>query len=205
MSRELDIARELVRLLEEREIFEQKPEDKVLLLNLRPGETFFIGNREFIVLEQSNCETKAISKEFWIEHEKYDDDETEYSKSRLKKLIENKIQPEIEKAVGSEKLVEHEVHLISVDGQTKFKPVKCKVRPISFDEVRKFNSLVVNEKLPDWYWTLTPWSTKERGYRDRIVAAVSPSGDFDILDCDCATGVRPFCILKSNIFVLRGK
>ena len=103
--------------------------------------------------------------------------------------------------VGADNVVEHEVDLTSVDMQNEFGTCICKVRPITFDEARKYNDLLVNKDLPDWYWTCTPWSTNERGWH-WSVAVVCPSGDFDCSNhYDFGRGVRPFCILKSNIFV----
>lgn len=55
------------------------------------------------------------------------------------------------------------------------------------------------ENQIDWYWTCTSWSTKERGWSS--VAVVSSSGYVDYYDCNFGFGVRPVCILKSNLFV----
>ncbi len=96
--------------------------------------------------------------------------------------------------------MEHEVSLRSVDMQKEFEDVSAKVRPITFDEARLYNDLLVNEDLDDWWWTLTPWSTEKRGYKYGI-AVVCPSGDVVNSCCDYYLGVRPFCILKSDIFV----
>ena len=61
MSRELELARELARKLEEAE-----KDNKVQLSELQPGETFKIGEHDFIVLEQNVCNgtTNVISKGF---------------------------------------------------------------------------------------------------------------------------------------------
>lgn len=177
--------------------------NKIRLSTMNPGETFKIGDHEFIVLEQKQEQTMVISKSFMAEDKKFDDDTRDYNKSSLKKLIESDIQPIIENEVGADNLVEHEVELTSVDMQNEFGSCRCKVRPITFDEARKYNDLLVNEDLGDWWWTCTPWSTKERGW-DYSMAVVSSSGDFSRCYCDCNCGVRPFCILKSNIFVSNG-
>jgi hypothetical protein len=84
--------------------------------------------------------------------------------------------------------------------QKEFEDVSAKVRPITFDEARLYNDLLVNEDLYNWWWTLTPWSTAKRGYKYGI-AVVCPSGRIGNYICDNDGGVRPFCILKSNIFV----
>ncbi len=201
MSRELELARELVRKLEEAE-----KANKVQLSELQPGETFKIGKHDFIVLEQNSCSgtTNVISKGFMAEDIVFDDDTRDYNKSNLKRVIEKGIQPVIEAGIGAENIIEQVVSLTSVDMQDEFKPCHCKVRPITFDEARKYNNLLVNKELDDWWWTCTPWSTADRNYKYAI-AVVSPSGHFGYDDCDSRNGVRPFCILKSNIFVSKGE
>lgn len=194
----LELARKLVEELKKQE----KP-DKVELSSLDPGETFKIGRHDFIVLEQIHGQTAVISKEFMAEDIVFGNDFTDYNKSNLKKVIETDIQPIIENEVGSENIVEHEVDLITVDMQTPYPKGKCKVRPITFDEAGKYNEFLPNKGLNDWWWTCTPWSTSERGWKYSI-AVVSSSGVINLGDCNDYYGVRPFCILKSNIFVSKG-
>lgn len=195
MSKALEVARELVRQLEEAE-----RKNKVELSTLAPGDVFEIGKNDFIVLEQIGAETKIISKNFMAEDIVYDKDSSDYNESNLKKVIEDEIQPIIESEVGENNLVEHTVELTSVDMQHEFDDCKCKVRPITFDEARKYNNLLPNKELYDWWWTCTPWSTTERGWKYGM-AVVSSAGNFDVNSCYIGNGFRPFCILKSNIFV----
>lgn len=196
MSRELELARELVRKLEEAE-----KDNKVQLSELQPGETFKIGEHDFIVLEQNGCSgtTNVISKGFMSEDIVFDDDTKDYNNSNLKKIIEENIQPAIEAGVGVGNIIEQVVSLTSVDMQGEFKPCYCKVRPITFDEARKYNNLLVNKDLDDWWWTCTPWSTADRGWK-RTITVVSPSGDVGDGDCGGRNGVRPFCIFSSELF-----
>lgn len=195
MSKELEKARELVKMLEQKE-----KESKIKLSEFRRGESFMIGEHEFIVLDQGVDVIKVISKGFMSENISFDPYTRDYNKSKIKKFIEEKIQPVIESEVGAENIVEHEVSLRSLDMQKEFEDVSAKVRPITFDEARLYNDLLVNEDLDDWWWTLTPWSTAKRGYRCGMTV-VFPSGLIDYYNCDYRCGVRPFCILKSNIFV----
>lgn len=199
MSKALDMARELVKQLEEAEKL-----TRVQLSKFKPGEVFKIGEHDFIVLEQKNGATKVISKNFMAKGIVFDEDTRDYSKSNLKEVIESDIQPIIEAELGADNLVEHIADLTSVDMQHEFEPCTCKVRPITFDEARQYNVLLVNKDLGDWWWTCTPWSTEERGYLYAI-AAVHPSGDFSYYSYDSFNGIRPVCILKSNIFVSRGE
>ena len=195
MSKALEVARELVRQLEEAE-----RKNKVELSTLAPGDVFEIGKNDFIVLEQMSSGTKVISKDFMAKNIVYDENSRDYNKSNLKKVIEDKIQPIIESEVGENNLVEHTVELTSVDMQHEFDDCKCKVRPITFDEARKYNNLLPNKELDDWWWTCTPWSTAERGWTYSMTV-VSSSGNFSHNYGNCSSGVRPVCILKSNIFV----
>lgn len=198
MSKELELARELVKRLEEAE-----RNEKVRLSDLNPGDVFKIGEHDFIVLKHDCDTTTVISKGFMAENVVFDENTRDYNKSNLKKVIENEIQPIIESEVGSQNLVEHEVELTSVDMQREFCNFSCKVRPITFDEAREYNNLLSNKSLDDWWWTCTPWSTADREMKYSI-AVVSPSGCINGYDCNYYDGVRPVCILKSNIFVSKG-
>lgn len=208
MSEVLDLLKKAVEILEEAECDEveelEEIEEGCELSELKLGEVFKIGDHDFIVLEQMTGATAVISKEFMAEDVVFDEDTRDYNKSSLKKLMDNEILKEIEAAVGMNNVVEHEVDLTSVDMQNEFGTCRCKVRPITFDEARKYNDLLVNKDLPDWYWTCTPWSTKERGW-EHSIAVVSGPGYVGDVGYDGDVGVRPFCILKSNIFVSRGE
>lgn len=199
MSKELDAARELVKILEEKE-----RSNKVQLGTLPVGAIFKIGDWDFIVLKHENGTTKAISSNLILKNVKFDDSSRNYEESNLKKRIEKEIEPIIVKEIGKDNIIEHKADLISVDMQNEFDDVGCRVRPLTFDEAREFNDLIANPDLTDWWWTLTPWSTSERGYKYSI-AVVSPRGFIDSSVCDDRYGVRPFCILKSNIFVSKGE
>ena len=191
----LETAKKLVAMLEEK-----KTAGAVQLSELEVGETFNTEIGKFKVLEQCGEETKVIQVDFARECVQFDSDSTDYKTSALRKLCDNEIYEEYAKVFGAENIVEHEVDLTTVDVQKDFGTLDCKVRPLTFDEARQYNGLLVKEDLPDWYWTCTPWSTKERGWKYSI-AVVSPSGDFFNNFCDYCCGVRPVCILKSNIFV----
>lgn len=199
MSKELEVTRALVKMLEERE-----QSNKVKLESLKAGETFYIGENGYIVLKHHEGKTKVISRNFIAEDRKFADDTADYKTSGLRKYIEVEIQPTIENEVGAENLVEHRVSLETVDGQDNYGELTCKVRPITFDEARQYNNLIVNNDLDDWWWTCTAWTSPNREY-NRSIAVVLPSGNFNYNGCGCSYGVRPVCILKSNIFVSKGE
>lgn len=179
---------------------EENQKDKVMLKDIPVGGKFNTGIGRFIVLEQKEDSTAVITEDLYREDVKFDDDCTDYKKSELRELCEGEILNEFSDEFGEENICTNEAGLVTVDGQEVFGKLLTKVRPLTFDEAREYNDLLVNKDLPDWYWTCTPWSTKERGW-EYSVAFVSPFGVVSNGSCLGSRGVRPFCILKSNIFV----
>lgn len=179
---------------------ELNSDNKVLLSSLNPGDSFVAGEEEFIVLDHEyNGGTLAITKGFVTDESVEFGESTDYCSSNLKKVIENNIENPLIAKIGKENFIKHEVSLESVDGQNKSKVTEEIFRPITFDEARKYNDLLVCNKLNDWWWTITPWSTSDRGWSS--LAVVAPGGDVRDDYCDDDGGVRPVCIFNSNIFV----
>lgn len=174
--------------------------EETKLSDLKPGETFMIADHEFLVLDHTETGTKVISKDMWQEDSIEFGSSKEYATSNIKNFIDREVLPVIAAAVGEENIIEHDVDLTALDGGNDFGSIRLKVHPIEFMEARKYFELLVNEELPDWWWTITPWNSRGIGYAKNL-AVVSPSGIIygDIYDDDY--GVRPFCILNSNIFV----
>lgn len=190
----LQKAKELVELLEK-----QEETGNVELSTLKRGDVFHTtGKRKYKVLEQYGDTTKIISLDLVKENVEFGDN-TDYNKSNVKKLCDTEILKDFEEEFGAESIEEHTVDIITVDGQ-KVGSVKCKIRPITFDEAREYTDITPNNDLNDWYWTLSPWSTEERGL-SKSFTVVSPSGSINSSFYDYVFGVRPVCILKSNIFV----
>lgn len=194
-SNVLELAKKLVAAIEK-----EDQKNKVMLKDIPIGGKFATGIGRFIVLEQKEDSTVVITEGLYRENVKFDDDCTEYRKSLLRELCEGEILNEFSDEFGEENICTNEAGLVTVDGQEVFGKLLTKVRPLTFDEAREYNDLLVNKDLPDWYWTCTSWSTKERGWK-YSVAVVSPSGSIHLNYYDFSNGVRPFCILKSNIFV----
>lgn len=186
--------KELVELLEK-----QEEADKVVLSTLKRGDVFqTTGKRKYKVLEQYGDTTKIISLDLVKENVEFGDT-SDYKTSNVKKLCDTEILKDFEEEFGAENVETHTADIITADGQ-KFGTVDCKIRPITFDEAREYTDITPNNDLNDWYWTLSPWSTEERGWK-KSITVVCPSGRFSSYNYDYVGGVRPVCILKSNIFV----
>ena len=190
----LQKAKELVELLEK-----QEKTGNVALSTLKRGEVFqTTGKRKYKVLEQYGDTTKIISLDLVKENVEFGDT-SDYKTSNVKKLCDTEILKDFEEEFGAENVETHTADIITADGQ-KLGTVDCKIRPITFDEAREYTDITPNNDLNDWYWILSPWSTEERGWKKNITI-VSPSGSiYSNLYYD-VNGVRPACILKSNIFV----
>lgn len=187
-------AKELVELLEK-----QEKAGKIALSSMSPGDVFqTTGKRKYKVLEQYGDTTKIISFNLVKENVEFGDT-SDYKTSKVKKLCDTEILKDFEEEFGAENIETHTADIITVDGQ-KLGTVDCKIRPITFDEAREYTDIIPNQYLDDWYWTLSPWSTKERGW-GKSVTVVSPSGGIGSRGYGHSGGVRPVCILKSNIFV----
>lgn len=197
MDKVLKLAKELVAAIEE-----EGRKNKMTLKDIPAGGKFDTGIGRFIVLEQKADCTVVITEGLYRKNEEFDDDYTDYKKSSLRELCDGEILNEFVAEFGEDNICENEAGLVTVDGQEVFGKLLTKVRPVTFDEGRKYNELLVNKELPDWYWTCTSWSTAERDW-PYSVAVVSPSGDFGVYGYGSSNGVRPLCILKSNIFVSR--
>lgn len=190
----LNKAKELMEML-----LEEEKKGNVRLSEIPVGGKFDTGIGRFIVLEQKGEKTAVITEELYRKDVRFDDDSNEYFTSELSDLFEEEIFPEFKEEFGAENLCDATTSLVTVDMQNKDEELHAKARPLTFEEARKYNELLVNKDLPDWYWTCTAWSTEERGW-SYSVAVVSPSGGIVNFICSVGCGVRPFCIFSSSIF-----
>ena len=193
MNKILEKAKELVAMLEEKETA-----DKVELSTVSPGCVIYLGEDEFVVLDHDDGGTLIISKDFMEEDVKFGDN-TDFNGSNVQRVLYEDILPKIEAAVGKDSILSQTVKLTTVDNQDVYKDATGRIRLLTFDEARKYNPLIVNEELDDYWWLMTSWTSNDRV--DYPVTVVSPSGDISSWDCDDPNGVRPVLYLKSNIFV----
>lgn len=204
MSRELEAARTLVKMLKERENETGVIENRVQLSSLNPGEIFTTSFADMVVLEQRQDVAIIISRDFVKEDVVFDENSPDFKKSSIERLLSGEIYKMYENEFGSKNIVDSQVSLTTVDGQEFYGTYTGKIRLLTFDEARRFNDIISKEEMSDWYWTMTPWSIPGRGW-DRSLAVVSPSGRIIFGGYGIGGGVRPVCILKSNIFVSKGE
>ena len=172
--------------------------NSVRLSSVDVGETVKIGDYELIVLEQSGDTTALICKDF-VETCTFGNSNN-YDGSKVDKLC-NKFATNLAKIIGEDNVIQHTVDLTADDGLKDYGSVKRFASLLTTDLYRRYVYTLDKFKPDDWWWLATPYSTPTHGY-ESAVKCVSPSGRVGGVDCSYfGRGVRPFCILNSNIFV----
>jgi hypothetical protein len=135
-----------------------------------------------------------------LKKSKFGDTDCDFKKSIVKKELDA-FADEISDYIGAENLISHTVDLTSNDGLKDYGKTTAKMSILTADLYCRYVETLDSFKLETWYWLATPYSTPKHGY-DRYILCVAPSGRIrDSNRCDYYYGVRPFCILNSNIFV----
>ena len=169
------------------------------LSNVAVKDTFKIGKHEFVVLEHSGDTTAVILKELLIKSKEFGKNNN-YNGSYVDGEC-NKFADEIAALIGKENLVEHTVDLTSDDGLKDYGKIRRRVSILTADLYRRYVEVLDAHKIDKWWWLATAYSTPGHNHTS-WVKCVAPSGSiFGSGNCCNGFGVRPFCILKSNIFV----
>ena len=170
----------------------------ILLASVSVSDTVRIGGHEMVVLDQTGDTTVLIRKDLLPDQQfgvnnNYDGS---YADAAC-----NEFAKEISDAVGAENMVLHTVDLTADDGLKDYGHIQRQASLLTADQYRQYVDILDEHKPDAWWWLATAYSTKKHD-NDRWVKCVSPSGNFnDDGSRDNVIGVRPFCILKSNIFV----
>lgn len=143
------------------------------LAEIKVGEIFEVAGIEFIKFNDENGVTTAVAKDPLFKSTFGDNNN--FAESNIKRRLENEILPTIENAIGAENVVEHEVDLLSLDGDDKWGKVNCKISLPTFDFYRHNVKVFDKYKLKSWWWLCTP-DTTEKHYNDDWVVCVSPLG-----------------------------
>lgn len=163
------------------------------------ADTFKIGDNEFIVLDQYGDATAVILKKTLPEETTFGENNN-YDGSTPDEMC-NSFAEALAVEIGEDSFIEHRVDLTSDDGLKDYGSVDRKMSLMTTEEYRRYVEILDKHKLDAWWWLATPRSTATHN-DESWVKCVSPSGlIFGNLYDIVVSGVRPFCILKSNIFV----
>ena len=172
--------------------------DGTKLSDVAVKDTFKIGKHEFVVLEHSGDTTAVILKELLFENKEFGKNNN-YNGSYVDGEC-NKFADEIAALIGKENLVEHTVDLTSDDGLKDYGKIRRRASLLTTELYRRYVEVLDVHKIDKWWWLATAYSTPSHDHTSWL-KCVAPSGIIYIVSCIYDFGVRPFCILKSNIFV----
>lgn len=175
--------------------------EKKTLAEFAPGSIVKIGNHEMIVLEQMDGKTALIRKECFEDESAFGSENNNYAESIVDSLC-GAFADVIAAEVGSDNILEHDVDLTVLTGDKSYGALTRQVSLMTLERYQRYVDILDQHKPDSWWWLATADSTK-RHKNDNWVLCVSPSGCIGIVSCYYDGGVRPFCILKSHIFVSR--
>lgn len=178
-------------------IVADKPAGK--LSEVPAGETFKIGDMEFVVLEHTYDGTCVILKDFW-KTTKFDDTTSNYANSKIRRDLNTEFYNKLSSLVGKNNIMEHTVDLTTDDGRKDYGSVCDNISLLTCDVYRKYVTILDKYNPKKWWWLATSYSTASIGY-GYSVRCVDDDGTLRNNGCGNGFGVRPFCILKSDIFV----
>lgn len=172
-------------------------ETKIRILgDAKPGEVVKIGDREYIVLEHDDNKTSVITKDFVTEMGF--GNLCDYKESEARKYVTEIFYTELCNVVGKENIYSHKVNLMCNDGSNKNDYIEDFVSILTTEEYRRYRELI--PAYGDWWWTASAETVLDKNY-SRRVCCVDSNGTVGWDICDCAGGVRPFCILDSSVSI----
>ncbi len=170
------------------------------LSEFKAEETCRIGEREFIVLGEM-CGGIALALNGYIAKVRFGDNNNFADENNVIRKELLKFEEEMKALVGADNLIKHTVDLTANDGMKDYGSVELEASVMTTDLRRKFAYTMDKFKTGEFEWLANAYSTP--AHNDKAwVMCVSPFGYIGYCHCDYYSGgVRPFCILKSNIFV----
>lgn len=163
-----------------------------------PGTVVKAGKFEIIVLEHLKEGTAILFKDCIEGRKTFDSNSGNWISSNLRNFLNTDFYKQLSAEIGAENIVEHTVDLTTVEGSKKFGAVQDKVSLLTCHQFSKYHDTLTKFKPDKWWWLCTPIDVPN--YED-CARAVNYYGIVNYSHCYDDGGVRPFCILKSNIFV----
>lgn len=168
-----------------------------LFPGVKDGETFKIGDMEFIKFPSVNGQTPAVMKDIAF-RSKFGKD-NDFKNSDILKRLETEVLPEIIAAVGEENVCTFKTDLTTWDGLEVYGEMEGRISLPTMDFYRANVDIFDRHKVDGWWWLATADSAQPH-YDPTWSLCVSPSGDINYDDCNFDHGVRPICIFESSIF-----
>lgn len=171
---------------------------KVLFSGVQDGQTFMVGDIEFIKFPDQGGMTPVLAKD--IAFFSSFGGTNNLAESQILKRMEKEFLPKIVEAVGEENICMFKTDLTTWDGLKNYGELESKISLPTVDFYRKHVDIFDRHKVDGWCWLATPGSVQPHD-DPWYVLCVSPSGglDYDYFNDD-DIGVRPFLYFDSSIF-----
>ena len=185
----------LSRRVEALELGAEKTKERKIPLGLKVGDKFDLAETNWTILDIKEEGYLCLADS--IGDMEFDTESNNWTTSALREYLNTEFIENIADEIGAENIAKFGRDLTSLDGQTEYENCLDSVSLLTVDEYREYRQFIPN--TGDWWWLASPWSTPCNN-DETWAAVVSPSGKFNYGNCRNCCGVRPVCILKSNIF-----
>lgn len=177
----------------------REEEQQKTLAEFHPGEIVTIAGHEMIVLEQMDGATALIRKDCFEDESEFGSENNNYAESIVDCLCVD-FANRLAETIGAENILEHDVDLATLTGVKDYGGIRRHASLLTLARYQKYIDVLDQHKPVFWWWLATANATN-RHENDKWAVCVSPSGNFGLDHYGYVSGVRPFCILKSDISV----
>lgn len=179
----------------------EKSNKGVMLSKLKKGETFKIGDIEFIKFYDTLMGgTVAVTKDIVFNSEFGKNNN--FGESKILSRLYDEFLPKLENIIGKGNILNVTTDLTTLDGLKPYGDLEAKITLPTFDFYRKNVDIFDKYPVNEWWWTATPESAKPHD-EPNWITCVSPSGIISRNIYFNCNGVRPLLHFVSSISVSR--
>lgn len=165
------------------------------LKEYKPGEIAKIGDREYVVLEHKDVFMTAVLDKDIAAVMEFGKN-ANWAGSDVESYCEGKYYKELAKVVDEENIIPHTVDLMCDDGSNKNVTTKNRISVLTPELYRKYREII--PLVDKTCWTPNGVTVLDDDYWPDV-CVIDRSGVLGWRRCGQTHGVRPFCILNSNI------
>ncbi len=168
---------------------------KIAVSNVAPGQKVQYHKTPCIVLEQRTASTLLVTA---AQIRRSFGTTNNFAASDLRGYLDGKFLDELTEG-NRDELITRAVDLTAINGSGEYGSCKCKVAPLTFDEIRRFHGLL--PKPESCEWSATPWSTPCVDGNDTWVMGLYTNGNVLSGFCTNTRGSRPAFLIPSQYAV----
>lgn len=169
------------------------------LSEIKIGNTFKGNDRvERILLDLFDDGTALTITKDIICNLAFSEENNDYSKSAIHKMLSEKAE-KLKKTFGAENVIKSKADLLSLNGSDAYGSIETEYRLMTFDEARKYMPILRNYIIQGTWWLATPCYVDNT--TNNPVCCISNDLVIGFLSYH-SYGVRPVCLLNSEIFVM---